>query len=125
MPFLVSVIGVGLMIVGVPSAPLWGIMATILRFVAYIGAVIAAIFPLILAASVGSGWMMVLWTGALFLVIESTPVKPSTSRLRPCLGPISSGRYCLREFLNLVGGSDWVDLGDTIDNLPGGVGAPY
>jgi predicted PurR-regulated permease PerM len=39
------VIGIGLMIVGVPSALLWGMMAMILRFVPYIGAVIAAIFP--------------------------------------------------------------------------------
>jgi hypothetical protein len=45
-------------------------MAMILRFVPYIGGVIAAIFPLILAASIGPGWTMVLWTGALFLVVE-------------------------------------------------------
>jgi AI-2E family transporter len=64
------VIGLGLMIIGVPSAPLWGMMAMILRFVPYIGALIAAIFPLILAASVGSGWTMALWTGALFLIVE-------------------------------------------------------
>ncbi|MFY9838733.1 MAG: AI-2E family transporter [Xanthobacteraceae bacterium] len=64
------VIGIGLWVIGVPSAPLWGMMAMILRFVPYIGAVIAAIFPLILAASVGPGWTMVLWTGALFLVVE-------------------------------------------------------
>jgi predicted PurR-regulated permease PerM len=64
------VIGIGLWVIGVPSAPLWGMMAMILRFVPYIGGVIAAIFPLILAASLGPGWTMVLWTGALFLVVE-------------------------------------------------------
>jgi predicted PurR-regulated permease PerM len=64
------VIGAGLAIIGVPSAPLWGMLAMILRFVPYIGAVIAAIFPLVLAASVGPGWVMVLWTAALFLVVE-------------------------------------------------------
>lgn len=64
------VIGIGLWVIGVPSAPLWGMMAMILRFVPYIGAVIAAIFPLILAASVGPGWTMLLWTGALFLIVE-------------------------------------------------------
>ena len=57
--------------IGVPSAPLWGMMAMILRFVPYIGAVIAAIFPLILATSVGPGWTMVAWTGALFLIVET------------------------------------------------------
>jgi predicted PurR-regulated permease PerM len=65
------VIGTGLWFVGVPSAALWGMLAMILRFVPYIGPPISAIFPLVLAAAVGTGWGMVLWTGALFLVAES------------------------------------------------------
>jgi predicted PurR-regulated permease PerM len=65
------VIGTGLWFIGVPSAPLWGMLAMILRFVPYIGPPISAIFPLVLAAAVGTGWAMVLWTGALFLVVES------------------------------------------------------
>jgi predicted PurR-regulated permease PerM len=64
------VIGTGLWFIGVPSAPLWGMLAMILRFVPYIGAAIAAIFPLILAAAVDPGWSMVLWTAALFLIVE-------------------------------------------------------
>jgi predicted PurR-regulated permease PerM len=64
------VVGAGLWFIGVPSAPLWGMLAMILRFVPYIGAVISAIFPLILAAAVGPDWGMVLWTGALFLILE-------------------------------------------------------
>jgi predicted PurR-regulated permease PerM len=65
------VIGTGLWFIGVPSAPLWGMLAMILRFVPYIGPPIAAIFPLVLAAAVGTGWSMVIWTGALFLVVET------------------------------------------------------
>jgi predicted PurR-regulated permease PerM len=64
------VIGAGLAIIGVPSAPLWGMLAMILRFVPYFGAVIAAAFPLVLAVSVGPGWGMVLLAAALFLVVE-------------------------------------------------------
>src|SRR5450631_3218994 len=64
------VIGLGLWFIGVPSAPLWGMLAMILRFVPYIGAVISAIFPLILAAAVGPGWTMVLMTVVLFLILE-------------------------------------------------------
>jgi predicted PurR-regulated permease PerM len=64
------VIGTGLWFIGVPSAPLWGMLAMILRFVPYIGGVISAIFPLVLAAAVGPGWTMVLWTAALFLIVE-------------------------------------------------------
>ena len=63
-------IGIGLQLIGVPSAPLWGLVAMILRFVPYIGAFISAIFPLILAAAVGSGWEMLLLTLILFVVLE-------------------------------------------------------
>ena len=63
-------IGIGLEFIGVPSAPLWGLIAMIMRFVPYIGALISAIFPLILAAAVGSGWQMLILTAALFVVLE-------------------------------------------------------
>ena len=64
------VIGVGLWAIGIPSPVLWGILAAVLRFVPYIGAVISAVFPLALAAAVDPGWSMLLWTAALFLVVE-------------------------------------------------------
>ena len=64
------VIGIGLWVIGVPNAPLWGMLAMILRFVPYIGAVIAAILPLVIAAAVGPGWTMVLWTALLFVIVE-------------------------------------------------------
>jgi predicted PurR-regulated permease PerM len=64
------VIGTGLWLIGVPSAILWGILAAVLRFVPYIGAAIAAAFPLALAVAVDPTWSMLLWTLALFLVVE-------------------------------------------------------
>jgi predicted PurR-regulated permease PerM len=64
------VIGVGLWLIGIPSAILWGILAAALRFVPYIGAVIAAAFPLALAVAVDPSWSMLLWTLGLFLVVE-------------------------------------------------------
>ena len=64
------VISVGLWVIGVPSPILWGSLAGIFRFVPYIGPVIGAMFPLVLAAAVDHGWSMVLWTGGLFLVVE-------------------------------------------------------
>jgi predicted PurR-regulated permease PerM len=63
-------IGIGLWIIGIPNAPLWGLMALILRFVPYIGPIIASIFPLALALAVDPGWTMVLWTVALFVALE-------------------------------------------------------
>ena len=64
------IIGLGLAIIGVPSASLWGLMAMVLRFVPYIGALMAAVLPLTLAAAVGQDWTMVLWTFVLFAIIE-------------------------------------------------------
>lgn len=64
------VIGLGLAVIGVPSAPLWGLLAMILRFVPYIGPVLAAALPIALAAAVGSDWTMTIWTVALFAVVE-------------------------------------------------------
>ncbi|MFD1702249.1 AI-2E family transporter [Methylopila henanensis] len=63
-------IGCGLALIGVPSAPLWGVLATVLRFVPYIGAIISAIFPMALAAAVDPGWTMLAWTALLFVVTE-------------------------------------------------------
>jgi predicted PurR-regulated permease PerM len=63
-------IGIGLFFIGVPNPLLWGIIATLLRIVPYIGAWIAAFFPVALALAVDPGWSMVLWTLALFAVVE-------------------------------------------------------
>jgi predicted PurR-regulated permease PerM len=63
-------VGTGLWLIGIPSPVLWGILATVLRFVPYIGSVISAAFPLVLAVAVDPGWSMLAWTTALFFVIE-------------------------------------------------------
>jgi predicted PurR-regulated permease PerM len=63
-------IGVGLALIGVPNPVLWGILAAVLRFVPYIGAIIAAAFPLALAVAVDPGWTTLILTAALFLVVE-------------------------------------------------------
>jgi predicted PurR-regulated permease PerM len=63
-------IGIGLAVIGVPRAVLWAILAAVLRFVPYIGSLIAAAFPLALALAVDPGWSMLVWTAALFLFVE-------------------------------------------------------
>jgi predicted PurR-regulated permease PerM len=85
-------IGVGLELIGIPSAPLWGLIAMIMRFVPYIGAPISAVFPLILAAAVGSGWEMLLLTAALFGVLEllaGQVIEPLVYGHRTGLSPIA------------------------------------
>jgi predicted PurR-regulated permease PerM len=63
-------IGAGLWLIGIPSAVLWGILGTVLRFVPYIGSIISAAFPLALAVAVDPGWSMLVWTALLFFVVE-------------------------------------------------------
>ena len=60
----------GLWIIGVPGALLWGAVGAVMRFVPYVGPLIAAIFPVALAFAVDSGWSMLLWTVALIVVLE-------------------------------------------------------
>jgi predicted PurR-regulated permease PerM len=64
------IIGTGLFFIGVPSAILWGILAMLLRFLPYIGAWIAAFFPIALAVAVDPSWSMLVWTIVLFAVVE-------------------------------------------------------
>ena len=63
-------IGTGLWLIGIPNPVLWGILAMLLRFVPYIGPIIAAIFPAALALAIDPGWSMLVWTACLFLVVE-------------------------------------------------------
>ena len=65
-----TVIGIGLWLIGVPNPVLWGILAGLMRFVPFIGAFIAAFFPIALATAVDPGWSMVGLTVALFVVTE-------------------------------------------------------
>ncbi|MBE7213055.1 MAG: AI-2E family transporter, partial [Gluconacetobacter diazotrophicus] len=64
-------VGIGLTAIGVPNPILWGVLGALLRFVPYVGSMIAAVLPIALAAAVDPGWGMVIWTGALFLVTET------------------------------------------------------
>jgi predicted PurR-regulated permease PerM/CheY-like chemotaxis protein len=60
----------GLWMIGVPGALLWGLLASALRFVPYIGPAIAAVFPLSVAFAVEPGWSLLLWTLALVVALE-------------------------------------------------------
>jgi predicted PurR-regulated permease PerM len=66
------VVGTGLLVIGVPSPLLWGVMGALLRFVPYIGSWLSALLPVALACAVDPGWSMALWTIALYTVVELT-----------------------------------------------------
>jgi predicted PurR-regulated permease PerM len=64
-------IGAALFLIGVPGALLWGILTAVLRFVPYVGTLLASVFPIIIAAAVGDGWTLALMTLGIILVTES------------------------------------------------------
>jgi predicted PurR-regulated permease PerM len=65
-------IGAGLFFIGVPYALLFGVLAAALRFVPYVGAWIAASFPLVMALAVFDGWREPLAVLAVFVGVELT-----------------------------------------------------
>lgn len=65
-----TAMGVGLWLIGLPNAPLWGVLGFGLRFVPYLGAPLSALFPLLLAFATTEGWSTVLLVVALFLVVD-------------------------------------------------------
>lgn len=75
MLFLVNVTfgisaGIGLYLIGVPNAILWGILATALRFIPYIGPLIAAAMPIGLSMAISTGWVAPFLTVGMFVVLE-------------------------------------------------------
>ena len=62
--------GGGLFFIGVPHPFLWGVLASLLRFIPYIGTAIAAGLPTLMAMAVFSGWREVFLVFGLFLVLE-------------------------------------------------------
>ncbi len=63
-------IAIGLYFIGIPNAFLWGALATVLRFIPYLGPWIAATFPILLSLAVSPDWLTPVYTLGLFLVIE-------------------------------------------------------
>jgi hypothetical protein len=63
-------IGIGLYVIGLPNAALWGLLAVVLRFLPYIGPWIAAGLPLLLSIAVSPGWAQPITIAGLFIAVE-------------------------------------------------------
>ncbi|WP_062228064.1 AI-2E family transporter [Aureimonas frigidaquae] len=63
-------ITVGLWLLGIPNALLWGSLTLVLRFIPYVGPILGMVLPLFLAVAVAPGWSLLLWTAALFIGME-------------------------------------------------------
>ncbi len=66
-----ATIGLGLFLLGVPFALIWGVFAALLRFIPYVGAWAAALVPLVVSLAVFDGWMKPLLIAGLFAVTEA------------------------------------------------------
>jgi len=63
-------VGVGLLVLGVPYAALWGLSAAVLRYVPYVGPWIAALLPISVSIVTAPGWEQVALVVGLFIVLE-------------------------------------------------------
>ncbi|TFY98833.1 AI-2E family transporter [Ramlibacter rhizophilus] len=95
--------GLGLWLIGVPGAMLWGVVAALMRFIPFIGPFIAAAFPLTLAFAVDPGWSMLVWTALLITVLELV----SNNVVEPLLYGPSTG---LSAMSLIVSATFWVLL---------------
>jgi predicted PurR-regulated permease PerM len=65
-----ALVGVGLLLIGIPHPLVWAVLATLLRFIPYVGPWIAAAGPILLAIAVAPGWGKFAWTLGFYLVLE-------------------------------------------------------
>jgi len=65
-----TAVAIGLTLIGVPNALLWGALSMVLRFIPYVGPWIAAAMPIALSFAVFDGWTQPLMTMGLFVMLE-------------------------------------------------------
>jgi predicted PurR-regulated permease PerM len=65
-----ALVGLGLLLIGVPHPLVWAVLATLLRFIPYVGPWIAAAGPMLLAIGVAPGWGRFAWTLGLYSMLE-------------------------------------------------------
>ena len=65
-----AVIGVSLWLAGVPHAVLWGVLSGLLRFVPYLGVLLAGAIIAVFVAAIDPGWTLAITCMAIFLAFE-------------------------------------------------------
>ena len=113
------IIGIGLFVIGVPSPLLWGTVGLLLRFVPYIGAPLAAVLPLALAAAVSPDWSMMLWTAGLYAAHRGDHGPGGgAAAVWPQHRPVAVLRRRFRDVLDLAMGPDRPDPVDASHLVP-------
>ena len=80
-------VALGYFLIGIPYAFFWGFLAATLRFIPYVGPVLAAAFPIVLSLAAFDGWVQPLLVISLVLVLELV----SNGLLEPLLYGQSTG----------------------------------
>jgi predicted PurR-regulated permease PerM len=65
------VVSAGLLLIGIPYAPLWGFVAAVLRFIPFVGTILAMVLPGALAFAQFQGWWQLGATLGLFLGLDA------------------------------------------------------
>jgi predicted PurR-regulated permease PerM len=63
-------VGTGLFLLGMPNALLWGLLAGAFRFVPYVGAILGALLPTLIALAVMPGWLQPFLVLALIVALD-------------------------------------------------------
>ncbi len=66
------VIGLMMWLIGIPNPAVWGLLAGLMRFVPYVGSLIAALLPVMVAAAVDPGWWKLAATATTFIIADLT-----------------------------------------------------
>ncbi len=87
-------VAIGLYLIHIPNAPLWGLLCALLRFVPYVGIWIGAIFPIILSVVMPEGYyaarpFLTLGLFALLEIVAANAVEPLLFRDRTGLSPLA------------------------------------
>jgi predicted PurR-regulated permease PerM len=98
-----TIFGTGLWLIGVPNAILWGLLAALFRYIPFVGTLMAASIPFMLAFAVDPGWFMLLASIALFVSLELI----ITNAIEPRLYGSSTG---LSPLAVLVAAMFWATL---------------
>jgi predicted PurR-regulated permease PerM len=64
--------GLGLHLLHVPNATLWGVLAGVLRIIPFVGTAVGMLLPLLLSIAVSTSWWPPLFVIVLFLILEVT-----------------------------------------------------
>jgi predicted PurR-regulated permease PerM len=63
-------VSLGLLLIGVPYAPLWGFFAAVLRYIPYLGSWLSALLPIAMSLLVSDSWTQPILIAVLFLALE-------------------------------------------------------